>query len=80
MTNSIENTLSGEVFDTEIVRVTNVSFMGLIKESKKVDLIIKSEPWTEKELKEFRKVMKAKKTKRKKHPLVIAKRKTKQNT
>lgn len=33
--------------------------MGLIRESKKVDLLIKSEPWSEKELKEFRKIMKA---------------------
>jgi hypothetical protein len=28
--------------------------MGLIKEPKNVDLIVKSEPWSEKELKEFR--------------------------
>ncbi len=40
--------------------------MGLIKEPKKVDLVIKSEPWTDKELKEFRKIMKAQKSKRKK--------------
>jgi hypothetical protein len=39
--------------------------MGLIKESKKVDLIIKSEPWTDKELAKFRKIMKAQKAKRK---------------
>lgn len=33
--------------------------MGLIKESKKIDLIIKSKPWTNKELKEFREIMKS---------------------
>ncbi len=52
--------------------------MGLIKESKKVDLIIKSEPWSEKELTEFRKIMKAQKAKRKKLPVRKLKRKTKQ--
>jgi hypothetical protein len=32
--------------------------MGLIKEPKNVDLSTKSEPWTEKELVDFRKIMK----------------------
>jgi hypothetical protein len=32
--------------------------MGLIREPKNVDFIIKSEPWTEEELKMFREVMK----------------------
>ena len=43
--------------------------MGLIKEPKNVDLSTKSEPWTELELSEFRKIMqdiKAKNAKRKK--------------
>jgi hypothetical protein len=31
--------------------------MGLIREPKKVDLIVKSEPWTEKELADFRELM-----------------------
>ncbi len=31
--------------------------MGLIKEPKNVDLSTKSEPWTERELVEFRKIM-----------------------
>ncbi len=31
--------------------------MGLIKEPKNVDLSTKSEPWTEKELSEFRMIM-----------------------
>lgn len=31
--------------------------MGLIKEPKNVDLSTKSEPWTEKELVDFRKIM-----------------------
>ena len=32
--------------------------MALIKEPKNVDLSTKSEPWTEKELSDFRKIMK----------------------
>jgi hypothetical protein len=52
--------------------------MGLIKESKKVDLIIKSEPWTDEELREFREIMKAQKAKRKKQPVRTIKPKTKQ--
>jgi hypothetical protein len=42
--------------------------MGLIKEPKNVDLSTKSEPWTEQELVDFRKIMqdiKAKNMKRK---------------
>jgi len=31
--------------------------MGLIREPKNVDFIIKSEPWTEKELADFRELM-----------------------
>lgn len=44
--------------------------MGLIKEPKNVDFTVKSEPWTEEELKDFRKLMnelKAKNVKRKLH-------------
>jgi len=37
--------------------------MGLIKEPKNVDLSTKSEPWTELELADFRKIMKDIKTK-----------------
>jgi hypothetical protein len=37
--------------------------MGLIKEPKNVDLSTKSEPWTEQELFDFRKIMKAIKAK-----------------
>jgi hypothetical protein len=44
----------------------NLKKMGLIKEPKNVDLIIKSEPWSADELKEFRKIMKDQKAKRKK--------------
>jgi hypothetical protein len=42
--------------------------MGLIKEPKNVDFTVQSEPWTEEELKDFRKLMvelKAKTSKRK---------------
>ncbi len=53
--------------------------MGLIKESKKVDLIIKSEPWSDKELLEFRKIMKAQKAKRKKLIPPTKRQRTKQN-
>ncbi len=37
--------------------------MGLIKEAKNIDLSTKSEPWTEQELIEFRKIMQAIKNK-----------------
>lgn len=46
--------------------------MGLIKEPKNVDLSTKSEPWTEQELIDFRKIMQAikdKNTKRKERSL-----------
>ncbi len=46
--------------------------MGLIKEPKNVDLSTKSEPWTERELVEFRKIMqdiKVKNAKRKERTL-----------
>ncbi|MBS1746929.1 MAG: hypothetical protein JST21_12230 [Bacteroidetes bacterium] len=33
--------------------------MGLIKEPKNIDLSTKSEPWTEQELSDFRKIMNA---------------------
>ncbi|WP_224994290.1 hypothetical protein [Cesiribacter sp. SM1] len=38
--------------------------MGLIKEPKGVDFTVESEPWTEKELADFRKLMKEKKQQR----------------
>ena len=37
--------------------------MGLIKEPKNLDLSTKSEPWTEQELSDFRKIMQEIKTK-----------------
>jgi hypothetical protein len=40
--------------------------MGLIKEPKHIDLSTKSEPWTEKELADFRKIMQDIKQKNKK--------------
>lgn len=46
--------------------------MGLIKEPKNVDLSTKSEPWTEQELADFRKLMqqiKAKNARRIERPL-----------
>jgi hypothetical protein len=45
--------------------------MGLIKEPKNIDFTIQSEPWTEEELADFRKLMKelkAKNAKRKIQP------------
>jgi hypothetical protein len=51
--------------------------MGLIKEPKNVDLSTKSEPWTEQELADFRKLMrdiKAKNAKRKNRVLKTTKR------
>jgi hypothetical protein len=44
--------------------------MGLIKEPKNVDFMVQSEPWSEEELKDFRKLMnelKAKNAKKKIH-------------
>lgn len=38
--------------------------MGIIKEPKDIDFIIKSEPWTDKELEDFRKLMKEQKAKK----------------
>ena len=46
--------------------------MGLIKEPKNIDLSTKSEPWTEQELADFRKIMqsiKAKNAKRRERNL-----------
>lgn len=53
--------------------------MGMIKEPKNVDLSTKSEPWTEQELTDFRKIMediKAKNAKRKERSLRIKTSKT----
>ena len=41
--------------------------MGMIKEPKDVDLSTKSEPWTEQELADFRKIMQEIKAKNAKH-------------
>ncbi len=38
--------------------------MGLIREPKNVDFIIKSEPWTKEELKKFREIMKQQRERR----------------
>lgn len=43
--------------------------MGLIKEPKNVDLSTKSEPWTENELADFRKLMQEIKAKNKKRQI-----------
>ena len=43
--------------------------MGLIKEPKHIDLSTKSEPWTEKELSDFRKLMQDIKEKNKERKL-----------
>jgi len=51
--------------------------MGLIKEPKNIDFTCQSEPWTEEELKDFRKLMnelKSKNAKRKVQSLSINKR------
>ena len=48
--------------------------MGLIKEPKNIDLSTQSEPWTEQELMDFRKIMqdiKAKNAKRKERALQL---------
>ena len=38
--------------------------MGLVKEPREIDFIIQSEPWTDKELSDFRKLMEEQKSKR----------------
>ena len=46
--------------------------MGLIKEPKNIDFTVQSKPWTEKELRDFRKLMtalKAKNTKKKRRSI-----------
>ena len=50
--------------------------MGLIKEPKNIDFSTKSEPWTEQELADFRKIMqdiKAKNAKQRKAGLKVSK-------
>lgn len=51
--------------------------MGLIKEPKSIDLSTKSEPWTENELADFRKLMQEIKAKNKKRQLRISAKKQK---
>lgn len=43
--------------------------MGLIREPKDIDFTVQSKPWTEEELREFRKLMKELKTKKDKRKL-----------
>jgi len=52
--------------------------MGLIKEPKGVDFIIESEPWTDKELADFRKLMKELKAKYRKRVTRMKASRTKQ--
>jgi hypothetical protein len=47
--------------------------MGLIKEPRDVDFTVKSEPWTEEELADFRKLMKEIKSKKNKLRLPLTK-------
>jgi hypothetical protein len=54
--------------------------MGLIKEPKDVDLSTKSEPWTESELIDFRKLMTELKTKNEKIKLSLSSTKTKKTS
>ncbi len=51
--------------------------MGLIKEPKNVDLSTKSEPWTEQELSDFRKIMQDIKAKNAKRQLRVSQLKSK---
>lgn len=52
--------------------------MGLFKEPKDVDMSIKSEPWTEQELSDFRKLMQNIKAKNIKRKTLATKKKPKQ--
>ncbi len=51
--------------------------MGLIREPKNVDFIIKSEPWTKEELKKFRDIMKYQQERRAKLKARLTKKKAK---
>lgn len=51
--------------------------MGLIKEPRDVDFTVKSEPWTEEELADFRKLMKEIKSKKSRFSLPLTKSKRK---
>ena len=51
--------------------------MGIIKEPKDVDFTVQSEPWTEEELKDFRKLMKELKEKNSKRKFLPSKSKKK---
>lgn len=57
--------------------ISNFKTMGLIKEPKNIDLSTKSEEWTEKELSDFRKLMKEIKAKNAKRKSTRAKSKRK---
>lgn len=54
--------------------------MGIIKEPKNVDFTIKSEPWTEKELADFREIMKQEKVKRARKQRTIQQKKRNKST
>ena len=47
--------------------------MGLIREPKNIDFIIKSEPWTKEDLKQFRAIMKQQRERRAKLKLRLTK-------
>ena len=49
--------------------------MGLIREPKNVDFIIKSEPWTKEELKQFREIMRQQRERRAKLKARLTKKK-----
>lgn len=53
--------------------------MGLIKEPIDVDFIVKSEPWSEDELKDFRKLMKEIRGKKTRNRLTLTKSKRKKD-
>ncbi len=58
-----------------ILQYLKIKTMGLIREPKNVDFSTKSEPWTDEELKDFRKIMrdiKAKNAARKNRRLTAA--------
>jgi len=54
--------------------------MGLIREPKNVDFIIKSKPWTKEELKTFRAIMKQQRAKLAKATVRLAKKKRTKST
>lgn len=87
LTNSIQNTISGDSFSTDLLRFTlkdskmrnilKYKYMGFIKEPKGVDFIVKSDPLTDKDRQEISKFIVEYKAKEKERTKIKRKQKSK---